>query len=62
MSANQNRDDADHILRPRAVRPDNPMVLRAQSDERSLKPNIASETPSGVSRYHHLDVLLGNSF
>ncbi|MCJ1372627.1 hypothetical protein MMC20_003852 [Loxospora ochrophaea] len=49
MSANQNRDDADHILRPRAVRPDNPMVLRAQSDERSLKPNIASETPSGVS-------------
>lgn len=31
-------DGPDHIIRPRPVKPSNPMVLRAQSEEGSLKP------------------------
>lgn len=48
-------DGTDHILRPRPVKPSNPMVLRAMSEERgsSLKPNgnAESQVPSGISRY-----------
>lgn len=43
----------DNIIRPRPVKPSNPMVLRAQSEERNLKPNGHIDTiiMSGVSRY-----------
>lgn len=43
----------DNIIRPRPVKPSNPMILRAQSEERSLKPNGHIDTiiMSGVSRY-----------
>lgn len=41
----------DHIIRPRPVKPSNPMVLRAQSGEGSLKPNGHIDTVmSGTSR------------
>lgn len=44
----------DHIIRPRPVKPSNPMVLRAQSEEGNLKPNghvdtILSGSSSGRS-------------
>ena len=53
MASQQN--EHDHILRPRAIKPGNPMVLRAQSEDRGLKPNGAAEIPStGVSRYIHV--------
>lgn len=44
----------DNIIRPRPVKPSNPMVLRAQSEERNLKPpngHIDTIIMSGVSRY-----------
>ena len=42
----------DHVIRPRPVKPSNPMVVRAQSEERVLKPNAHIDTiMSGVSRY-----------
>lgn len=42
----------DHVIRPRPVKPGNPMVVRAQSEERGLKPNAHIDTiMSGVSRY-----------
>ena len=43
----------DHIIRSRPVnKASNPVVLRAQSEERSLKPNGHIDTiMSGVSRY-----------
>ena len=42
----------DHIIRPRPVKASNPTVMRAQSEERSLKPNGHIDTiMSGVSRY-----------
>lgn len=41
----------DHILRPRPVKPGNPMILRAQSEEGSLKPNGNHDGQlSGISR------------
>ena len=51
FSADQNGTH-DHILRPRAVKPGNPMVLRAQSQEGILKPpSITGDIPnSGLSR------------
>ena len=44
----------DHILRPRAVKPGNPLVQRAQSEEAAgLTINGgADHLPSGVSRYY----------
>lgn len=40
----------DHIIRPRPVKPSNPMVLRAQSEEGTLKPNGHLDTGlSGAS-------------
>ncbi|MCJ1337867.1 hypothetical protein MMC09_003151 [Bachmanniomyces sp. S44760] len=50
FSADQNGTH-DHILRPRAVKPGNPMVLRAQSQEGILKPpSITGDIPnSGLS-------------
>lgn len=54
-SSSPNQDfGPDHIIRPRPVKPSNPMVLRAQSEEGSLKPNghidtIMSGTSSGRS-------------
>ena len=48
----------DHILRPRPLKPGNPVVLRAMSEERSgLKPNgntADSDVASGISRYDAL--------
>lgn len=42
----------DHIIRPRPVKPSNPMVLRAQSGEGSLKSHGHIDTMmSGSSRY-----------
>lgn len=42
----------DHIIRPRPVKPSNPMILRAQSEEGSLKPNGHIDTTmSATSRY-----------
>lgn len=43
-------DSADHILRPRAVKPINAQVLRTQSEERGLKPNGISSIAPGISR------------
>lgn len=43
---------ADNILRPRPVKPGNPIVLRAQNEEGGLKPSQGVELlSSGVSRY-----------
>ena len=39
----------DHVLRPRVVKPGNPLVQRAQSEERGLMSN-GDHLPSGVSR------------
>ena len=49
----------DHILRPRPVKPSNPMVLRAMSEESGggLKPNgkaMESQVSSSISRYDAL--------
>lgn len=43
-------ESAEHILRPRAVKPLNARVLRTQSEERGLRPNGVSDVPSGISR------------
>ena len=52
----------DHIIRPRPVKPSNPMVLRAQSEEGSLKPNGHIDTVlSGASRYAGNQVLIGET-
>ena len=43
---------SDHIIRPRPVKASNPTIMRAQSEEGSLKPNGNIDTIlSGVSRY-----------
>ena len=43
---------SDHIIRPRPVKASNPTLMRAQSEERSLKPNGHIDLIlSGVSRY-----------
>ena len=48
----------DHIIRPRPVKPSNPMVLRAQSEDGNLKPNGQADTIlSGTSRYAGRQVL-----
>ena len=39
----QNGHGHDHILRPRAVKPGNPQVLRAQSEDQGLRPNGATD-------------------
>ena len=39
------QDDMDNIVRPRAVKPENPMVLRAMSEEGAAKVNGISKTP-----------------
>ena len=42
----------DHILRPRPIKPTNPLVLRTQSEERSLKVDGGAHNQgSGISRY-----------
>ncbi|KAK3176050.1 hypothetical protein OEA41_007372 [Lepraria neglecta] len=41
--------NTDHILRPRPVKPSNPMVLRAQSEEGNLKSNGHDGPLSGMS-------------
>ena len=56
MASNSGNDhDHDHILRPRPLKPGNPMVLRAMSEDREsgLKPNGGTEShmPSGISRF-----------
>lgn len=49
----------DHIIRPRPVKPGNPMVLRAQSEEGSLKHNGHIDTMmSGTSRYAIHQILI----
>ena len=54
-SRNDHDSDHDHILRPRPMKPGNPMVLRAMSEDREsgLKPNGGADShmPSGISRY-----------
>ena len=49
-TAHQHHDAFDGIVRPRPVKPGNPMVLRAQSEEDGLKPNGLPGLPSGISR------------
>ena len=53
-SPHDGSNETDHILRPRPMKPSNPMILRAMSEERgsSLKPNghVESQVPSGISR------------
>lgn len=55
--------NTDHILRPRPVKPGNPIVLRAQSKEGTLRSNGNYDgIPSGMSRYmplHSLTTDLG---
>ena len=44
--------DTDNILRPRPIKPGNPLVIRAQGEEAGLKSSYGPElVPSGVSRY-----------
>jgi sterol O-acyltransferase len=43
--------DHDHILRPRAVKPGNPAVLRAQSEEGLLAVVPENGNSSGQTRY-----------
>lgn len=44
------RLDHDHILRPRAVKPGNPAVLRAMSEDGLLAPNGTKDLPeTGVT-------------
>ena len=52
-SSSQTQSGApDHIIRPRPIKASNPSVMRAQSEERNLKPNGHIDTIlSGVSRY-----------
>ena len=51
-SAPKQNGGPDHIVRPRPVKPSNPMVTRALSEEGSLKPNGHIDTiMSGSSRY-----------
>ena len=52
-SSSSTQDGApDHIIRPRPGKASNPTNMRAQSEERSLKPNGHIDTIlSGVSRY-----------
>ncbi len=52
----------DHILRPRPVKPSNPMILRAQSEEGTLRPNGQTESQlsamsTALSRYYDLALL-----
>ena len=61
MSSSYNHTNGgDHIIRPRPMKPGNPMVSRALNEEGSgLKPNgksTESELPSGISRYDVLPV------
>ncbi|MCJ1230443.1 hypothetical protein MMC12_007117 [Toensbergia leucococca] len=50
FTSSQDADGADNILRPRPVKPGNPMVLRALSHEEGLKPNVGpSAPPSGLT-------------
>ncbi|MCJ1399527.1 hypothetical protein MMC11_002729 [Xylographa trunciseda] len=49
-ASSHDQDNHDHILRPRAVKPGNPMVIRAMSEEQTLKPNgLAHTHQSGLS-------------
>src|SRR5436305_9331551 len=43
-------DGNGNVLRPRPVKPANPLLLRTQSDNEFLKPNGITDIPSGVSR------------
>ncbi|MCJ1238448.1 hypothetical protein MMC14_006437 [Varicellaria rhodocarpa] len=42
-ASNSEQNGHSHILRPRAVKPGNPSVLRAQNEQQSLKPNGSSD-------------------
>ena len=51
-SSSYQNGGTDHILRPRPIKPGNPMILRAQSEEGGLKTNGHHEGQlSGMSRY-----------
>ena len=51
MAHNATNGDADRILRPRPVKPQNPSVLRTQNENGFLGPQDAGDAPaSGVSR------------
>lgn len=51
-ASDQGESGQDHILRPRAIKPGNPQVLRAQSEDQSLRPNGATDIlPSVISRF-----------
>ena len=57
-SLNQN-GGPDHIVRPRPVKPNNPMLLRGQSGEGSLRPSAHIDTVlSSASRYAGHQVLV----
>lgn len=44
--------ELDNVLRPRPIKPGNPMVLRTQVQEAGLKPlNSIEAPPSGISRF-----------
>lgn len=45
-------DESDNILRPRPIKPGNPMILRALGQENGLKPTQGVESlASAVSRF-----------
>jgi hypothetical protein len=48
------RADHEHILRPRAVKPGNPGVLRAQTEEGLLAVALENGNISGQTRYGYL--------
>ncbi|KAI4209070.1 MAG: hypothetical protein LQ351_007966 [Letrouitia transgressa] len=48
-TSHQQHDPSDGILRPRPIKPGNPMVLRAQSEDDALKPIGITIPASGIS-------------
>jgi sterol O-acyltransferase len=53
----------DHILRPRAVKPTNPAILRAVSEDRDLAPNghnEIAETGGSTTQTRHVPSSIPN--
>jgi hypothetical protein len=48
-SSKANPEEHDHVLRPRAVKPGNPDVLRAQGQEPHINLNGIARNPSDLS-------------
>lgn len=58
-SFSEQNGELDNVLRPRPIKPGNPMVLRTQVQEVGLKPfNGIEALPSGISRSVDAQVLM----